>query len=695
MKKSFRLMALVLAFTLLFATCAYSAPTFSFPWQGKNFNTDYEPDQVIVKFKDGCTNQEKEAKMENLGLSKLKNIGDTGAELLEITEGKMNKVLSQLRACNDVEYAVPNYRFRPAGTANDPLFSRQWALTNNGQGIVDFLTGSLVPGTADIDINAPDAWNSVTSSEEVLVGVLDTGIDINHPDLWGKIWVNPGEIPGDGIDNDGNGYVDDIYGWNFADDNNEVFNYANPFADGHGTAVAGVIAASTNNNFGIAGIAPNAKIVCLKFISDEGVGLLSDAIEALDYARQQGIQVINASWGDYFPTRAEDPQFYKTELKPLAKAILDSKALFVAAAGNDGQDLDALPKTVGYQYFPAAFDCPNVISVTAVDNRGLLCSFENHGWASNTGAKTVDLAAPGSNVLSTITLGDYFGAAVEAQQGSSRTATWGFGLQDIAGFEKRTSLVSLELQFLWPQWNPVTGENAPSVLLVDNDNSEASYPDCNKYWTEVFNELGIEYQAYLVPTVDGLSGDGPTVDKMQNYDLVVWQTGRSGEENPPLTATDISNLTAYIEQGGNLLLSGENAISGNEGWAAEVLQALIVMEGLPCYDLTGLPGSTYEGFQCILDGSDLGAPPVFHDLFYPVNPETSRSGLAFKFAYISGTSIAVPHVAGTAALLYGKNPHKAPAAVRQHLLKSARPLPELKGKVRSGGIVDAYAALNR
>jgi hypothetical protein len=219
MKRPFRLMALVLAFTLLFATCAYSAPTFSFPWQGKDFNTDYEPDQVIVKFKDGCTNQEKEAKMENLGLSKLKNIGDTGAELLEITEGKMNKVLSQLRACGDVEYAVPNYRFRPAGTANDPLFSRQWALTNTGQGIVDFLTGSLVPGTADIDINAPEALNSVTSSEEVLVGVLDTGIDINHPDLLAKIWVNPGEIPGDGIDNDGNGYVDDIYGWNFADDN--------------------------------------------------------------------------------------------------------------------------------------------------------------------------------------------------------------------------------------------------------------------------------------------------------------------------------------------------------------------------------------------------------------------------------------------------------------------------------------------
>jgi subtilisin family serine protease len=716
MRKLCRQMSLVLVFTLLFATCAFASPTINLPWQGNDFITAYEPDQIIVKFKNGCTAQEKEAKKQNLGLSKMKDIGDTDAELLQITKGEMNNILNQLERSGDVEYAVPNYRFLPAGSntkpgkkgkqktpqplgdPNDTLFSRQWALTNTGQEIVNYPFGSLVQGTVDIDINAPDAWDSIESSEEVLVGVLDTGVDIYHPDLCDNIWINPGEIAGDGIDNDNNGYVDDVYGWNFAADNNEVFNESNPSLDGHGTGVAGVIAASANNNFGIAGIAPNAKIVCLKFIGDDGVGLLSDAIEALDYARQQGIKVINASWGGYFPTRASDPQYYKTELKPLEKAILQSKALFIAAAGNEGQNLDTLSKTVGLQYFPAAFDCPNVISVTAVDNNGLLCSLEKHGWASNIGAKNIDLAAPGSNILSTITIGDYFGAAVEATQGSSRTATWGFGLQDIAGLDKRASLVSLELQFLYPKWNPDTGKNAPSILLVDDDSSEASYPECNKYWTEVFNELNIKYDEYIVPTENGPTDNGPAVDKMKNYDLVVWQTGRSGGNYPPLTTTNTNNLKLYIEQGGNLLLSGENAISGNEDWAAEVLQTQFIDTGgmpWPFYDLTGLPGSTYEGFHCILDGSDLGTPPVFHDLYCPANPETSRSGLAFKFTYISGTSIAAPHVAGVAALLYGKNPHKAPPTIRQELLKSAQPLPELKGKIQSGGIVDAYAALNQ
>ncbi|MFW0966776.1 MAG: S8 family serine peptidase [Thermacetogeniaceae bacterium] len=691
MKKFVRVLALVLTFTLLFATCAYSAPAFYFPQQEKVNQLDYEPGQLIVKFKDNINTQNKKAKIKELGLYQVKNLGEADTELLVINKGNMENILNRLRECKDVEYAVPNYHFRPAGGFHEPLFSRQWGLQNTGQKIVDPLTATLVSGTKDVDINAPEAWKSVKSSREVLVGVLDTGVDITHPDLRDKIWINPGEIPGDGIDNDGNGYVDDIHGWNFADNSNQVFDYTNPFADGHGTGIAGIIAASSNNNFGIAGVAPNAKIVCLKFINSEGVGLLSDAIAALNYARQQKIDVINASWGAYFPTKSCDPQFYQTELKPLGKAIKDSKALFIAAAGNDGYDLDVLEKNAGFQYFPAAFNYPNIISVTAVDNKGLLCTAAHHGWASNTGAKTVDLAAPGNNILSTITVGDFFGAAVEGKQGKARTAVWGFGLQDISQFDDRVSLVSRELNFLLPQWNCKGKKNA-KILLVDDDNSKVPYMDCSKYWTAVLKKLGIKYDEYLVSSKgkDGGSSLGKT---MKKYDLVIWQTGRS-DEKTPLTAEEVSDITAYIKQGGSFLLSGENAISGNEAWAAEVLQAQLIMEGLPCYDLTGLPGSTYQGFQCISDGYEMGSPPVFHDLYCPTNPETSWSGLTFKYSYISGTSIAAPHVTGTAALILGKKPNQSPAAVRQIILKSTRPLPQLKGKVLSGGMVDAYAALH-
>jgi subtilisin family serine protease len=716
MRKSFRLTALILAFTFLFANCAYSAPSFNLPWQEKNitrltadFTPDYEPDQIIVKFKENCNKQKKEAKIKDLGLSTLEIIGDGDAELLNTGKGKTDQALEQLRSSNDVEYAVPNYRFRPACNVkasnthhskqfvkkrtSDTLYSMQWALQNSGQKIADPYTASLVPGKAGVDINPPRSRISSGYSSAVLVGVLDTGVDISHPDLQDQIWVNPGEIPGDSLDNDGNGYVDDINGWNFAEDSNVVFDSGNPFADGHGTAIAGVIAASANNGFGVSGVAPHAEIVCLKFINAEGIGLLSDALKALEYAKQQGIQVINASWGDYFPTRVNDPEFYQAELKPLAKAIQQSGALFVAAAGNEGQNLDTLPETTGYQYFPAAFECPNVLSVAAVDNKGALCTVERNGWASNTGAKTVDIAAPGSNVISTISLGDLFGAAIESRRNNSRTATWGFGLQDITGQEQRTSLVSRELNFLWPQWNPARGKNAPRILLVDDDNSNSSSSDCGNYWRTTFKKLGVRYQEYVVPSQKN-AGDGPSLKNMKNYDLVVWQTGRS-KEIPALTANDVANLTSYIEQGGNILLSGENAVAGNEGWAAQILQAQLVMEGLPCYDLTGLPSTNYAGFQCILDGSEMGTPPVSHDLYCPANPETSWSGLTFKFASISGTSIAAPHVTGTAALLYGKKMQKSPAAIRQLIMKSAKPLPGLRGKVLSGGMVNAQAALKR
>lgn len=118
------------------------------------------------------------------------------------------------------------------------------------------------------------------------------------------------------------------------------------------------------------------------------------------------------------------------------------------------------------------------------------------------------------------------------------------------------------------------------------------------------------------------------------------------------------------------------------------------MEGLPCYDLTDLPDSTYQGFQCIIDGYDMGSPPVSHDLYCPTNPETSWSGLTFKYSYISGTSITAPHVTGTAALILGNQPNQSPAAVKQIILESTKPLPQLKGKVLTGGMMDTSAVVN-
>jgi subtilisin family serine protease len=179
------------------------------------------------------------------------------------------EMIARLAGTPGIAYVEPNYIIHASAIPNDTRFSEQWALNNTGQ------TG----GTADADIDAPEAWNLSTGSSSVVVGVIDTGVDYTHPDLAANIWTNPGEIPGDGIDNDGNGFIDDVHGWDFANNDND------PFDDnGHGTHVSGTIAATGNNNLGVAGVNWNAKIMALKFLDANGSGPTSGAVAAINYA---------------------------------------------------------------------------------------------------------------------------------------------------------------------------------------------------------------------------------------------------------------------------------------------------------------------------------------------------------------------------------------------------------------------------
>src|SRR5207253_1507634 len=198
--------------------------------------------------------------------------------------------LAVYRASADVLLAEPNYRLSLQLNANDPNYTNgsQWDLNNTGQN----------GGTADADIDAPEAWDLTTGSSDVVVGVIDSGIDYTHPDLAANIWTNPFEIPGDGIDNDGNGYIDDVHGWDFANDDND------PMDDfGHGTHVSGTIAGIGNNQTDITGISWSSKLMALKILGADGVGELSAAIAALNYAddmaaRGVNIRATNNSYGD-------------------------------------------------------------------------------------------------------------------------------------------------------------------------------------------------------------------------------------------------------------------------------------------------------------------------------------------------------------------------------------------------------------
>jgi subtilisin family serine protease len=251
---------------------------------------------------------------------------------------------------------------------NDPLLLDQWALKNTGQ----------EGGKAGADINVEDAWQTTHGSEDVVVAVLDTGVDYTHSDLASNMWFRPDNVP-EYIDAD-LGAVNDVYGFDAAD------NAADPMDEnGHGTHCAGIIGAEGNNGIGISGVNWNIKIMPLKFLGRSGFGTTKDAIEAINYAvdrKRNGvnIRVISASWGSTSYSRA---------LEDAIRAAGEEGILFVAAAGNSNTDNDKRP------HYPSNYDLPNVTSVAALDRNDDLASF------SNFGAKTVHVAAPGKEIVST------------------------------------------------------------------------------------------------------------------------------------------------------------------------------------------------------------------------------------------------------------------------------------------------------
>jgi subtilisin family serine protease len=271
-----------------------------------------------------------------------------------------------------VAYAEPNYVWSTAAVPDDPRFGELWGLNNTGQ------TG----GAIDADIDALEAWDISTGSSSVIVGIIDTGIDYTHPDLIGNLWVNPGEIPGDGQDNDGNGYIDDVHGIN------AITGTGNPMDDNfHGTHVAGTIGAVGNNGVGVVGVNHDVSIAACKFLGSGGSGSTTDAIECFQYFNNlklagHNVVLTNNSWGGgAFSQALSDAMRGPAGMQPI---------LHVVAAGNGNTNNDATP------VYPATYDLPNILSVAATDSADRYASFSGYGQT------TVDLAAPGVSILSTM-----------------------------------------------------------------------------------------------------------------------------------------------------------------------------------------------------------------------------------------------------------------------------------------------------
>jgi len=272
----------------------------------------------------------------------------------------------------DIDYAEPNFIYSISRSPNDPLFAdgSLWGLNNTGQ----------FGGTVDADIDAPEAWD-FTFGGDIIVGVVDSGVDYTHPDLAANMWRNPGEIPDDGIDNDGNGYVDDVFGID------TVNNTGDPYDElGHGTHCAGTIAGAGNNTQGVAGVCWRAQIMALKFIAGDGAGNAFGALACIEYAIHHGARVLNNSWGG-------GP--YSQALQDMIALAEASNVLFCAAAGNGGRDGIGDNNDLTPDY-PASYPNSNVLAVAASDRNDALAVFSNYG------SNSVDVAAPGVDVVSTL-----------------------------------------------------------------------------------------------------------------------------------------------------------------------------------------------------------------------------------------------------------------------------------------------------
>ena len=328
----------------------------------------YAPDALLVKFRPSA-NASNKARARGLvnAIDKREFKIVKGLEKLKLKQGQsVNGAINRLQKLPFVEYAEPDYLVQKA--TNDTYYGLLYAIDNTGQAVA----GSS--GTPDADMDVVEAWNTQTGDPNLVIAVIDEGVQYNHPDLANNMWTNPGEIAGNGIDDDGNGFVDDVYGYDFYSFDGDPMDEG-----GHGTHVAGTICAEANNAEGIVGVVHQCKIMALRFLGPDG-GYTSGGISSIDYAVQMGATISNNSWGG---------GGFSQSLYDSIEAARQADHIFLAAAGNSGTNNDSRA------HYPSNYTLPNVISVAATDNRDARASFSNYG------ATSVDIGAPGVDIAST------------------------------------------------------------------------------------------------------------------------------------------------------------------------------------------------------------------------------------------------------------------------------------------------------
>ena len=569
----------------------------------------FVPGEILVRFRSGVSVSARNVALEAQGATLVRELLVPGLVLVRLAPGQgVAGGVDAFSSRGDVVYAEPNWIYRASAMPNDPRFTsgELWGLHNTGQN----------GGTADADIDAPEAWDTTTGSTNVVVAVVDTGVAYDHPDLGSNMWSNPGEIPGDGIDNDGNGFVDDHRGWDFIGNDNDPRD-----GHGHGTHVAGTIGAKGNNAIGVVGVNWNVTLMPVQVLGADGSGTNESVTNGFAYAAQMGAKIVNASLGGGGFSQS-------------MKNVIDgatSTTLFVVAAGNDGRNNEVTPQ------YPCNYTSPNLVCVAATNRNDGLASFSNFGTTS------VDLGAPGVEIVST-----WPSFESKLVDGFETDTGWVKGVDPTP--PPFTACTSAAPEDTWAR----TMEAAATGSWSATDSPGGNYVDCQNNW-------------FRAPAPVSLSGAvGCNVEyamRLQTESFFDWFVVDASANG----GASWTQIGAWTGSTGASWFAFQEDLSAFDGQPS-----VLIRFGLESDESVTLQGAHIDNvnLQCV--GSNY----------------TSSS-----YNSISGTSMATPHVAGVAALAWAKNPAATVAQVKTALLDGGDSIPSLAGKTVTGRRLNAAGTL--
>ncbi len=563
----------------------------------------YVANEIIIKYKSHVSSLSQKNSIEKIGALQVKKLMQSGLSKIKISNDKdLQTSINDLRQDPEVEFAQPNYIYSISNSPNDPFYSKEWGLKNTGQTVTnaglggpDFQLITNNPGTSGFDMRMEKAWDTITDCSSTIVAVLDTGINYNHQDLSSNMWDGGVSYP--------------KHGYDFITSTNDPMD-----RNGHGTHVAGTIGAIGNNGIGSTGVCWKVKLMAIRVLDASGNGTSDSIINGIDFARTHGAKVINLSLGGDSYDALENDAIVRAK---------NSGVLVVAAAGNDGADVDSTstPNPV----YPCQFNQENILCIAALDQKYTLADFSNYG------ANSVDVAAPGVNIVS-----PWPGTHTTINESLASTSPW-----NISGS--------------WGYKSLNFGTNVNTLVSPSNYNHSNSTSYSNNADNRIWKSFNLS---------------GATTAILDFY--IMWDTEADADFVRARASTSTGDPTAS----GALLEQFTGSSDGSR-------------EGRS-YDISNyISANTTIGFNLTSNATNVSYGTNISNFSI-----TSLVLNNSTYNVISGTSMATPNVSGVAAMLFAFNPNFGYQQVINAIKNGGDSYAWLAGKTSTGKAVNAANALS-